>query len=57
MDISKYNLVKRDVGIQANLSGIPNATLEDHLMTRTFKETIDLEREFQTLMNENQLLK
>lgn len=57
MDISKYNLVKRDVGVQANLNGVSNATLDDHLMTRTFKETIDLEREFQSLMNENQLLK
>jgi len=57
MDISKYNLVKRDISVQANLNGVSNATLDDHLMTRTFKETIDLEREFQTLMNENQLLK
>eukprot|EP00347_Sterkiella_histriomuscorum_P022586 403337924 len=59
MQISKFNLVKQDIGIQANLPPNPNATLQDYdpYFLRTFKESLDLEREFQTIMNENQLLK
>ncbi|CDW87605.1 UNKNOWN [Stylonychia lemnae] len=61
MDISKYNLQTRDMGVQCNfmMSANPNSTLQDQdpYFLRTFKETLDLEREFQTLQNENQLLK
>ena len=61
MEVSRFNLQRRDVSVQANFGGMAvtnsNFLQENDNFLTSMKETIDLEREFQTLLNENQLLK